>query len=78
MTSSVIRCVLDTAAEVFKEPIRAEDNLFDLGVDSFLVITLCQRLEERLGVAVDLQTLLQADSLGAFAAGLPTVSDGRL
>lgn len=70
-----VKCVLDTAAEIFNEPVRSGDRLSDLGVDSFLIIALCQRLEERLGIDIDVQMLLNADCLGAFAESLPTTAD---
>jgi acyl carrier protein len=66
---------MDTAAEVFNEPVRPEDSISDLGVDSFLIIALCQRLEERLGIDIDVQKLINADCLGTFAQSLPTTPD---
>jgi acyl carrier protein len=70
--------VLETASQVFRQRVRREDSLFELAVDSLSVIEYCQRLEERLGVEVDIEELFAAESLASFSAVLETrVSLGK-
>jgi acyl carrier protein len=74
---SVATVVMETAAQVFRQPVRHEDSLLELGVDSLSVIEYCRRLEERLGVEVDVEELFAAESFASFGAALAArVSSG--
>jgi acyl carrier protein len=64
----IVALVLETASLVFRQPVRGEDSLFELGVDSLSVIEYCRRLEERLGIEVELEELFAAESLASLGA----------
>jgi len=73
--SPLVTLVLEIATLVFRQPVRGEDSFFELGVDSLSVIEYCRRLEERLGVEVDIQELFAAEDLASFGASLATRVD---
>ena len=76
--SPVVTLLVETASLVFRQTVREEDSLFELGVDSLSVIEYCRQLEERLGVDVEVEELFAAESLAAFGTLLaPRVASSR-
>jgi len=61
------------AANVFARPVTEEDNFFDLGGDSVSAVALAIQLEESVGVALDPETIFEADNLSEFARTVTSV-----
>ncbi|MEW2514699.1 acyl carrier protein [Streptomyces sp. NPDC046870] len=64
--------VLTAATTVFGHPVEPGDNFFSLGGDSIAAVELVTLLEERLGVALDTEPVVNtadfAELAGALAA----------
>ncbi|WP_062214976.1 acyl carrier protein [Streptomyces sp. NBRC 109706] len=68
--ASVLNTVIAVAEGVFESPVRPDDTFFDLGADSLRIVEFAQRLEDRLGVPVDLDGLVSGDPIEKFVGEL--------
>ena len=67
-SEAVLRFVQRRCAEILELPrVELQDNFFDLGGDSLSAMELVGDCEEHFDVAVDLQWLFDATSLGDFS-----------
>ncbi|MFE3164987.1 acyl carrier protein [Streptomyces sp. NPDC059224] len=70
MSDTPIDEVLTAVSEVFGRPVVPEDDFFALGGDSITAVELSLRLEERLGVEVDVELVVGLPDLAALAEAL--------
>ncbi|WP_405853922.1 acyl carrier protein [Streptomyces sp. NBC_01515] len=70
MPDTPIDEVLAAASKVFGHAVAPEDDFFSLGGDSVTAVELSIRLEERLGVDVAVELIVDLPSLAALAASL--------
>lgn len=70
MSDTPIDKVLTAVSEVFGRPVVPEDDFFALGGDSITAVELSIRLEESLGVEVDVELVVNLPDLAALAAAL--------
>ena len=66
-SSDLLGVVMAVVSEVFERPVARTDNFFDLGGDSLCAVQLRKLLEERLGAELDMETLIDAEDMGALA-----------
>jgi len=72
----LLRTVLNTAEEVVHQQVAPTDNFFDLGGDSLTFIDFAMRLEELLGIEVDMDMLVDAADFAEFSQLLQKQEDG--
>ncbi|MGW6899989.1 acyl carrier protein [Streptomyces sp. NPDC054919] len=70
MSNTPIDEVLTAVSEVFGRQVVPEDDFFALGGDSITAVELSLRLEESLGVEVDVELVVSLPDLAALAAAL--------
>ncbi|MER5319560.1 phosphopantetheine-binding protein [Streptosporangium roseum] len=67
---ATFHAILSTAQDLFERPITEQDDFFSLGGDSLNAVELAARLEDLLGLELDLHTLWDAETFMGFAARL--------
>ncbi|MGV9774036.1 phosphopantetheine-binding protein [Streptosporangium sp. NPDC003464] len=67
---AIFQAIVAAAEDLFERPITEQDDFFSLGGDSLNAVELAARLEDLLGIELDLHTLWDAETFLGFAAEL--------
>lgn len=70
MTKSSVELVAAVWEHVLRHPVGADQNFFEVGGDSLLLLEVHAELESRLGRQIELLDLLQYPTISALASAL--------
>ncbi|MET9532179.1 MULTISPECIES: acyl carrier protein [unclassified Streptomyces] len=69
--------VIATAGEIFGDQVEPNQDFFGLGGDSVTAVWFADRLEERLGIDVDVRVVTESESFAVLAdrlTGMPAAA----